>query len=79
MNIIEMAITAELIDHRDTEESLPRLYMQSLNEFASLVYAEALEEAAKVCDEHANASKMVYTGMSAMHCAAAIRELKAAK
>ena len=80
MNIIELAIATQLIDHRDTEESLPADFVQSLREFATAIRAQTLEEAAGVCDN------------SASHChddgllqlvlksnAAAIRALKGAK
>ena len=69
MNIIELAKQADAA-HDDVAIT------PFLERFAHLVRAQALEEAAGVCDEHANASKLVYTGISAMHCAAAIRALK---
>ena len=45
-SIIELAIATQLIDHRDTEESLPADFVQSLREFAAAIRAHALEEAA---------------------------------
>ena len=51
MNIIELAIAAELINHRDPYESLPPDFVASLKEFATLVRAQTLEEAAGVCDD----------------------------
>jgi hypothetical protein len=83
MNIIEMAKQAGFgIDESPCVlqpyviQPLHGKIDDELRRFAHLVRAEVLEEAAGVCDEHANASKMVYTGLSAMHCAAAIRALK---
>jgi len=49
-SIIELAIVTQLIDHRDTEESLPADFVQSLREFATAIRAHALEEAAGVCE-----------------------------
>ena len=71
MNIIELAIAAQLIDHRDTSESLPPEFVCSLNEFATLVRAAALEEAAKVAEE-----PYEFTSQEASRIATAIRALK---
>ena len=49
-SIIELAIVTQLIDHLDTEESLPADFVQSLREFATAIRAHALEEAAGVCE-----------------------------
>jgi hypothetical protein len=76
MNIIELAREAGFPDWENTDQPD---FLKVIERFAHLVRAATLEEAAGVCDEHANASKMVYTGMSAMHCAAAIRQLKETK
>ena len=89
--IFELAIAAELIDHRDTDESLPPDFVASLKEFATLVRAEVLEESAGVCDERSLADfPQTQTGMgfsfsqqwdaartAEKQCAAAIRNLKA--
>jgi hypothetical protein len=53
MNIIELAIAAQLIDHRDTAESLPADFVQSLNEFAALVRQQTLEELAEQQEPYA--------------------------
>ena len=52
-SIIELAIVTQLLDHRDTEESLPADFVQSLREFATAIRAHALEEAADVTGEFA--------------------------
>ncbi len=55
-SIIELAIVTQLIDHRDTEESLPADFVQSLREFATAIRAQTLEEAADMvsaCDPRA--------------------------
>ena len=62
MNIIELAIATQLIDHRDTEESLPADFVQSLREFATAIRAQTLEEAAGVTGEFAQK-------WWSMHCA----------
>jgi hypothetical protein len=46
---------------------------EELERFTAIVRAEALEEAAKVCEEEHDNSKF---GCNGMHCAAAIRGLK---
>ena len=61
-SIIELAIVTQLIDHRDTEESLPADFVQSLREFATAIRAHALEEAAGVTGEFAQK-------WWSMHCA----------
>ena len=74
MNIIELAIAAELIDHRDPYESLPPDFVASLKEFAALVRAQTLEEAAGVCEEVCDDPHVVlHVGTV---CAGAIRQLK---
>ena len=68
-SIIELAIVTQLIDHRDTEESLPADFVQSLREFATAIRAQALEEVADMvsaCDPRATPKGI----------AAAIRALK---
>jgi hypothetical protein len=49
-----------------------------LERFRKLAYEAGVraerEACAKVCDELADASNLVYAGRAAMHCAAAIRE-----
>ena len=52
MNVIELAIAAQLIDHRDTSASLPPEFVCSLNEFAQLVRAAAMGEAVAVLEFH---------------------------
>ena len=72
--IIELAIVTQLLDHRDTEESLPADFVQSLREFATAIRAQTLEEAAGVCEEVCNDPHVVlHVGTV---CAAAIRALK---
>ena len=61
-SIIELAIVTQLIDHRDTEESLPADFVQSLREFATAIRAQTLEEAAGVTGEFAQK-------WWSMHCA----------
>ena len=61
-SIIELAIVTQLIDHRDTEESLPADFVQSLREFATAIRVQALEEAAGVTGEFAQK-------WWSMHCA----------
>jgi len=78
-SIIELAIVTQLIDHRDTEESLPADFVQSLREFATAIRVQALEEAAGVCDEQAHDWHLHAKGgpVAAYNaCAAAIRALK---
>ena len=85
MNIIELAIAAELINHRDPYESLPPDFVASLKEFAALVRAQTLEEAAGVCEntlaQH-YMKQVIPTHDEALllaacaDCAAAIRALK---
>ena len=89
-SIIELAIATQLIDHRDTEESLPADFVQSLREFATAIRVQALEESAGVCDERSLADfPQTQTGMgfsfsqqwdaartAEKQCAAAIRALK---
>ena len=43
-SIIELAIVTQLLDHRDTEESLPADFVQSLREFATAIRDATLEE-----------------------------------
>ena len=84
-SIIELAIVTQLIDHRDTEESLPADFVQSLREFATAIRAHALEEAAGVCEntlaQH-YMKQVIPTHDEALllaacaDCAAAIRALK---
>ena len=87
--IIEMAIAAQLIDHRDTETSLPSDFLEPLKEFAALVRNAALEEAAVVCEaigQEANiAWRSAYRTLDqgiergADDCADTIRQLKETK
>ncbi len=68
-SIIELAIVTQLLDHRDTEESLPADFVQSLREFATAIRAQTLEEVADMvsaCDPRATPKGI----------AAAIRQLK---
>ena len=84
-SVIELAIVTQLIDHRDTEESLPADFVQSLREFATAIRAHALEEAAGVCEntlaQH-YMKQVIPTHDEALllaacaDCAAAIRALK---
>ncbi len=53
--------------------SIAHLTVDDIEELSNLI----LEEAAKVCDELADASNLVYAGVAASKCAAAIRMLKA--
>lgn len=76
MNIIELAIAAQLIDHRDTAESLPPDFVESLHEFAALVRAAALEEAALVCDQQNKLQLNQHIMRCLDECADAIRALK---
>ena len=57
------------------EAGLPsdELYHPNLERFAALVAAAEREACAKVCDDLADASNLVYAGTAAMHCADAIR------
>lgn len=83
MNIIELAVTAELIDHRDTAESLPPEFVAALREFVAIVAAaakaEEREACARVCDAQGSGRKalehyaaLTYSG-AAHDCADAIR------
>lgn len=84
-SIIELAIVTQLIDHRDTEESLPADFVQSLREFATAIRDATLEEAAGVCEntlaQH-YMKQVIPTHDEALllaacaDCAAAIRQLK---
>ena len=84
-SIIELAIVTQLIDHRDTEESLPADFVQSLREFATAIRDATLEEAAGVCEntlaQH-YMKQVIPTHDEALllaacaDCAAAIRALK---
>ena len=47
-----------------------------IERFAALVAAAEREACAKVCDELADASNLVYAGTAAMKCATAIRARK---
>lgn len=79
MNIIELAIAAELIDHRDPYESLPPDFVASLKEFAALVRAQTLEEAAGVCDDKHDEWRFgdgEDSTSGPKDCAVAIRQLK---
>ena len=76
-SIIELAIVTQLLDHRDTEESLPADFVQSLREFATAIRDATLEEAAGVCDN--SASHCHHDGLLQVVLksnAAAIRALK---
>lgn len=78
-SIIELAIVTQLIDHRDTEESLPADFVQSLREFATAIRAHALEEAAGVCDDKHDEWRFgdgEDAASGPKDCAAAIRALK---
>lgn len=89
-SIIELAIVTQLIDHRDTEESLPADFVQSLREFATAIRDATLEEAAGVCEARSMADfPQTQTGLgfsfsqqwdaartAEKQCAAAIRVLK---
>lgn len=79
MNIIELAIAAELINHRDPYESLPPDFVASLKEFATLVRAQTLEEAAGVCDDKHDEWRFgdgEDSTSGPKDCAVAIRQLK---
>jgi len=84
-SIIELAIVTQLIDHLDTEESLPADFVQSLREFATAIRDATLEEAAGVCENtlaHHYMKQVILTHDQALllaacaDCAAAIRALK---
>ena len=68
MNIIELAKEAGFSEVEDWNSYV--CDQQRLERFAALVRAEALEEAAKVCDDESRYSN------DAECCAAAIRRLK---
>ena len=70
MNIIELAKEAGI----ETEWSFD--FKIRLERFAALVRAEALEEAAKVCEEKYRRGPVYKSWMIADECAAAIRGLK---
>ena len=70
MNIIELAKEAGL----HTEDGIGMAFADRLERFAALVRAEALEEAAKVCDKYAKNSSNPMN--FAENCAAAIRSMK---
>ena len=48
-------------------------FTEEIERFAALVAAAEREACAKVCDDLADASNLVYAGTAAMHCADAIR------
>ena len=84
-SIIELAIVTQLIDHLDTEESLPADFVQSLREFATAIRDATLEEAAGVCENtlaHHYMKQVILTHDQALllaacaDCAAAIRARK---
>lgn len=84
-SIIEMAIVTQLIDHRDTEESLPADFVQSLREFATAIRDATLEEVEKKVPGGKHTDKWESCRIADYNqgwndyrkqCAAAIRALK---
>ena len=69
-------MTREEIDklwNRAIREAIEDGNMCTRYHFAALVAAAEREACAKVCDDLADASNLVYAGTAAMHCADAIR------
>ena len=66
-HIKKLAAQAELIINIEGEWYSLRHDFTHLERFAELVRQDAMEEAAKICDE------LNYNGMNSLHCAQAIR------
>lgn len=59
--------TKELAEQAGLFWQFSPAYEKCLERFADLVRQDAMEEAAKICDQ------LNYNGMGSLHCAAAIR------
>ena len=71
-DIIRMAREAGFVSAEFWPENFQGLF-GCAERFAALVAAAEREACAKVCDDLADASNLVYAGTAAMHCADAIR------
>jgi hypothetical protein len=71
---LKSAVLLHIYDGREGALSDSELNeLRNIERFASLIASAEREACAKVCDELADASNLVYAGRAAMHCAAAIR------